>query len=168
MKQAQLVSIVVYALFAWCHVAPWLKQRRLAEALTALLWIHVFRYCVVYIYVAQREGYPISDVAAAELVIGDLVGAILAVIAIALLHWRWRLGLTMSWLVIVETIVDFLAGVYLRNIEPPRADASGVWWLVFVYFAPLVLISLPLMAWQLYARWNEPFPDGKPIAGSLA
>ncbi len=159
MKQAQLLTIVAYGLIAWWYISPWLKRMPFTSALTILLWVHVFRYCVLYLYVAQHEGYPISDVAVAQLVIGDFAGAGLALATIVVLRFRWRLGLVMSWLVVLESILDFLAGILVRSTEPPRADATGVWWLVFVYFAPMILVSLPLMVWQLSVRRNEPLSE---------
>jgi hypothetical protein len=156
MKLAQLISIVVYALLAWWYVAPYLKRLRLAEALTLLLWVHVFRYCVLYLYAAQREGYAISDAAAFELVAGDLSGAALAAFAILALRFRLRLGLALSWLVIAATVIDILVGLHRRFIEPPRPDADGAWWLIFAFFAPAIFVSLPLLAWQLVARRTEP------------
>jgi len=154
--RVQFVSIVIYGCIAWLYVAPWLKKVDRANALTALLWVHVFRYVVLYLYVAQREGYPISDNAVMELVIGDLSGAILAGAGIMLLRLQSRLGLVLAGLVIVASIADVTGGVIIRSSEPPRADATGVWWLVFVFFAPLIVVSLPLIVWQLYARRGEP------------
>jgi hypothetical protein len=58
--RVQLISILTYGLIAWWYVAPWLNKLQRSQALTALLWVHVFRYVVLYLYVAQREGYPIS------------------------------------------------------------------------------------------------------------
>jgi len=161
MKLAQLITILAYALIAWWYVAPWLRRRPLAQALTALLWVHVFRYTVLYLYVAQHEGYPISTAAAEELVIGDLAGAVLAMASIVALRFNWRIGLTLCWLVVAESALDFLGATYLRLSEPARADATGVWWVVFVYFGPLILVSLPLMVWQLYTREKE-YPFAAP------
>jgi hypothetical protein len=156
MKQAQLISIVVYAIIAWWYVAPYLKRLQLGQALTLLLWIHVFRYSVLYLYVAQHEGYAISDIAAAQLVTGDLVGAVLATVAIVALRFRSRIGLAISWVVIAATIGDAATAIYQRSIEPPRVDAAGVWWVIFVFYAPAIFVSLPLMGWQLVARRAEP------------
>jgi hypothetical protein len=157
--KVQLISIVVYGLIAWWHVAPWLNKLDRGRALTALLWVHVFRYIVLYLYVARREGYAISDSALTQLVVGDLSGASIAIVAIFLLRFRSRLGLVFSGLVVVASIADVVAGAYLRSVEPPRADATGVWWLIFVFFAPLIVVSLPLIVWQLYARRGEPLAD---------
>jgi hypothetical protein len=161
--RVQFVSIVVCSCMAWLYIVPWLRKADRANALTALLWVHVFRYVVLYLYVAQREGYPISDIAVMELVIGDLGGAILAAASIAFLRMRSRLGLMLAGLVIVESIADMIGGFIIRSIEPPRADATGVWWLIFVFFAPLIAVSLPLITWQLYARRGEPL---KPVSVS--
>jgi hypothetical protein len=149
MIRAQLISIITYGLIAWWYVVPWLRKLDRGQALTALMWVHVFRYCVLYLYVAQRE-------AVAELVIGDLAGALIAALGIVLLRLHSRLGLVFAALVILASIADVAGGAYLRSIEPPRADAAGVWWLIFVFFAPLIVVSLPLIVWQLWARWGEP------------
>jgi hypothetical protein len=161
--RAQLISILTYGLIAWWYVAPWLKKLERGQALSALLWVHVFRYVVLYLYVAQREGYPISANAVTELVVGDLGGALIAIVAIVLLRYQLRLGLAFSALVIVASLADMVGGVYVRSTEPPRGEATGVWWLIFVYFAPLILVSLPLIAWQLYARRGEPLAKPEPV-----
>jgi hypothetical protein len=154
--RAQFVSIVVYAWIAWWYVVPRLRSLNRAEALTALLWVHVFRYVVLYLYVARQEGYAISARALNELVVGDLSGAIVAAAAIILLRFGSRIGLWVSALVVVASVADIAGGIYVRHSDPPRADATGVWWLLFVYFAPLILVSLPLIAWQIYTRRGEP------------
>jgi hypothetical protein len=154
--QAQLLTIAVYGLIAWWYAAPGLNKLPRVQALTAILWVHVFRYCVLYIFVARREGYAISDVASTELVVGDLIGALLAMVAIVLFRLRSPLGLAATWLVVIATVGDFVIGFYTRQIEPPRCDAAGAWWLVFVYFAPAVLVSLPLLIWQLVSRRRAP------------
>jgi hypothetical protein len=140
---------------AYMLIGPWLRRLAFTRALTILLWVHVFRYSVLYIYVAQHEGYPISGIATEELVIGDLAGAILAIVSIVALRFNWRLGLITSWLVVAESVLDFVGATYLRISEPARADATGVWWIIFVYFGPLILVSLPLMVWQLSMRATE-------------
>jgi len=151
----QFASIVVYALIALWYVVPWLRKQVRAEALIGLAWFHIFRYSSPNIFLAQREGYPISDVAAFEIMIGDLIGAAIAFVAIILLRRRARLGVVFSWLPVIETITDFVVGARERAIAP-RAGPTGAWWLILSFFAPMILISLPLMIWQLYTRRHQP------------
>jgi hypothetical protein len=155
MVRVQLISLFVYGLFGVWYVAPLLQKTRRTEALTALLWINVLRYMVFYVFVAQRDGYDISRAAALELAAGDLAGAGLALAAIALLRYRLRAGLWLCWLLIAETVVDVAVTSYQRTIDPPRLDASGPWWFVFAFYAPLVPVSLALLGWQLYKRRDE-------------
>jgi hypothetical protein len=154
--RAQLISIVTYAFIAWWYVAPRLSKLDKRQALTALLWVHVFRYIVLYLYVARREGYGISERALTELVVGDLTGAAIAAVAIILLRLRSRVGVWLAALVVAASLADMAGGIYVRSSEPPRADATGVWWLIFVFFAPLILVSLPPIVWQLYSRRGQP------------
>src|SRR5438874_3224573 len=58
---AQLLSLIVLATAARWYLVPWLKNRTRADALIALLWVHVFRYVALQVFSAQRDGFPISD-----------------------------------------------------------------------------------------------------------
>jgi hypothetical protein len=155
MQVAQFISIALYLLIALWYVAPLLQKLSRAEALATLLWVHVFRYVVLYIFAARREGYVISDSATLELVVGDLAGAVIALGAVALLRCRPRIGLVFSWLLVLETAGDLLGAIYFRRIDPPRPEAVGPWWFIYGFFGPLILVSTALLVWQLIARRQE-------------
>jgi PEP-CTERM motif len=87
---------VIYSLIAWSYVAPYLKRLKLAQALTLLLWVHVVRYCVLYMPVARQEGYAISNAAATQLAIGDLSGAIISMSGFCRYHVKRRHVATMN------------------------------------------------------------------------
>jgi hypothetical protein len=156
MRLAQLVSLIVFGLAGLFLIAPWLKRRGRAHALIALLAVHVFRVVVLFEVQAQHNGYPISNTAVTEIVVGDLLGAAMAVVAILLLRARSSFGVILAWLVILETIVDIAVGVHRRIIEPLHADVAGIMWAILVFFVPLMLVTLPLLAWQLIVRRKEP------------
>jgi hypothetical protein len=155
------ISLVVYSLIVIWYVAPWLKKLDKRQALTAPLWVHVFRYLCLYLPIAQRDGYPIADQTLNVVVIGDLTGAVLALAGIIFLRMRSRLGPIFAALVLIASITDFVVGTYVRSHHGPDPEATGVWWLVFVFFAPLVLVSLPLLGWQLYQRRGEALSSPK-------
>src|ERR1700753_2142777 len=117
MARAQLISIVVYSLIAYWYVSPGLKRLEKRDALTALMWVHVFRYVVLYLYVARREGYLISDTALTELVVGDLAGAAIAAVSILLLRFRLRAGVVFAALVVIASVADMAGGIYIRSFE---------------------------------------------------
>ena len=149
---AQLVSLAVYIVIARWYVAPWLAKRGRAEALVALLWVHVFRYVALQIFVAQHEGFPISIAGATEIVIGDVFGAAIAMTAIILLRRGLYAGIILCWILVVETVGDTVLNIRGGIEEHLMGAATGVVWMILVFFVPAIVVSTGLLAWQLVVR----------------
>jgi hypothetical protein len=160
---AQLISLIVFGAIARWYVVPWLQSRERADALIALLWVHVFRYVALQVFSAQRGGFPISDGGAMDIVIGDMAGAAMAFIAIILLRYRVRAGVALAWLLAAETVYDTVENIRGGIHEHLMGAAGGVTWLILVYFVPMVIVSLVLMVWQLYSRRGEALAPGHPM-----
>jgi hypothetical protein len=152
---AQLISLVVLVAMARWYIIPWLNSQTRADALIALLWVHVFRYVALQVFSAQDDGFPISDGGAIEIVVGDIAGAVIAFAAIALLRRRSRLAIPLAWLLAVETAYDTVANIHDGVREHLMGAASGVTWMILTFFVPMVVVSGVLMVWQLYARRGE-------------
>lgn len=153
---AQLLSLIVFGTLATWYVAPWLKTRGRADALTPLLWVHVFRYLALQAFAAQRDGFPISDGGVMEIVVGDLTGMAIAFATIVLLRYQRRLAVPLAWLLVVETIYDTFLNIRGGIQEHLMGAAGGVTWLTLGFYVPLILVSLALVIWQLYSRHGEP------------
>jgi hypothetical protein len=153
---AQLLSLIVFGTLATWYVVPWLKARGRADALTALLWVHVFRYLALQAFAAQREGFPISDGGLMEIVVGDLTGMAIAFATIVLLRYQRRVAIPLAWLLVVETTYDTFLNIRGGIHEHLMGEASGVTWLTLGFYVPLILVSLALIIWQLYTRHGEP------------
>jgi hypothetical protein len=143
-------SLIVIAIIARWYLVPKLRQMSAFNAITALLWVHVPRYVTLILFSAQHEGYPISNQAALEAVVGDVAGAVLALLAIAVLPRLPRLGYWLSWALVLETAVDIVVGIIRKAHEPLWGKASGVTWLILDVYIPFILICLPLLVWQLF------------------
>jgi hypothetical protein len=161
MRYAQLGSLVVFAIGFALYAVPALRRSSRANALIALLWIHAFRYVAVLVVPARAAGYPISTTAVREIVAGDVLGAVLALVGIGLLRHKSRAGIAVAWLVLVEMIADVAIGVHRRVIEPLAADPTGSMELVLGFFVPLLIVSLPFLAWQLIARRGQPLASDR-------
>jgi hypothetical protein len=146
---AQLVSLIVYIAIAAWYVAPWLKSRPRADALIALLWVHVFRFVALQVFAAQQHGFPISDEGAMDIVLGDIAGALMAFIAIALLRYRVRLAIPLVWVLVAETAYDTVTNIQGGVREHLMGAASDMTWFVLVFYVPMVVVSTVLIAWQL-------------------
>jgi hypothetical protein len=156
MRDAQLASLVVLAVASFWYVAPFLSRLERTQALTVLLWVHVFRYVALFTISAQHNGYPISDAAVQEIVVGDLTGATIALLSILFLRAHSSLGLVLGWVLCLETILDFAVGIHRKIVEPSSAEVQGVLWAVLAFFVPAVIVSVPLLIWQLYSRRGDP------------
>jgi hypothetical protein len=152
---AQFMTLIVFAAIARWYVIPWLNGLARADALTALLWVHVFRYVALQVFAAQHDGFPISDGGAMEIVVGDVAGAVIAFIAIGLLRRRIRFAVPLVWLLVLETAYDTVTNIHGGVQEHLMGAASGVTWMVLTFFVPMVVVSGVLMAWQLYARRGQ-------------
>jgi hypothetical protein len=160
-----LGSLLVFALMARWYLIPQLKQMSAFNALTVLLWVHVPRYVTLILFSAQHEGYPISNAAALEAVVGDVAGAVLALSAIAFLPRLPKLGYWLSWMLVLETTADIVVGIIRKVHEPLWGKASGVTWLILDVYIPFILVCLPLLAWQLISgrlnsKISAPFRPG--------
>jgi hypothetical protein len=152
---AQLLSLIVFASIARWYVAPWLNSRPRTDALIALLWVHVFRYVALQVFSAQHNGFPISDGGAMDIMTGDVAGALMAYVSIVLLRNRSRLAVPLAWVLAIETIYDTISNIRGGISEHLMGAASGVTWLILVFFVPMVVVSLVLIVWQLLSRRGE-------------
>jgi hypothetical protein len=169
---AQLITLLVFISVARWYVAPWLSRRERAEALIALLWVHVFRYVALQIFAAQREGFPISMHGALEIVIGDVGGAIIAFAAIVLLRRKAFAGIVLCWLLVAETATDTVLNIRGGVEEHLMGAANGVTWMILVFFVPAIVVSVGLLVWQLVSRRHEvltirPQRNDPPLATAL-
>jgi hypothetical protein len=169
---AQLITLLVFIAVARWYVAPWLSRRERAEALIALLWVHVFRYVALQIFAAQREGFPISMHGALEIVIGDVGGAIIAFAAIVLLRRKAFAGVVLCWLLVAETATDTVLNIRGGVEEHLMGAANGVTWMILVFFVPAIVVSVGLLVWQLVSRRHEvltirPQRNDPPLATAL-
>jgi hypothetical protein len=157
---AMLTSVVVCIVLAKWYFVPWSNHVPRRDALLVLLWIHMPRYVTLILFSAQHDGYPISNRAALEAVVGDVAGAAIALAAIVSLHvlpsQHRQVGAWISWFLVVETAIDIVAGIARKAHEPLWGKASGVTWLILDFFIPALMVSIPLLVWQLIARQREP------------
>jgi hypothetical protein len=149
---AMTLSFAVMAAAAVWYVVPWLKVTDWATGLTALLWIHAFRYVALQIFSAQQFGLAVSDTVRNQIAYGDVIAALLAVSAIIALRYGSRLAVPILWLFAAEAALDLLNSTIVGMREQLFTSASGVTWLILTFYLPLLWVSLALLVWQLWLR----------------
>src|SRR5262249_27730836 len=132
------LSLIIFAIMAIWYAAPWLATQQRADALAPLLWIHGFRHVALQIFSAQQFGFVVSDGARDQIAAGDVLGMMLALIAIVALHYRVRAAVVLVWAFVAETVLDLVNSTIAGVREELFATPSGVTWLILTFSVPLL------------------------------
>jgi hypothetical protein len=150
-----LLSFAACIAAATWHVALWLSLRSRADALIPLLWVHAFRHVALQILSAQKAGFAVSDGLRDHILYGDLVGMVLALLAISALRSRHGIAIPLVWLFVAATALDLVNGSIGGMREGALGSAVGVTWLILTFYVPILYTSLGLIIWQLVRRRQE-------------
>lgn len=149
-------SFVVYIMAAVWYIGPWLRTRSLLDALSALVWVHAFRYIALEIFSAQKFGWNVPDDVADQIIYGDVISTVVAIVALVALRYRPPIARLVVWVLVVVTVVDLSnAGVQGATNELFE-ETFGVPWLILIFYVPTLWVTAVMMAWQLVARRGEP------------
>ncbi len=107
-----LLSLVAYGLIASWYIAPRLAALPLDAAVTPLLFLHAFRHLGMVFLVPTVVGTTLPAAFAIPAAYGDLLAALLALVAIIGLRGRWRLARLLVWLFSIVGTVDLLNALY--------------------------------------------------------
>ena len=148
--QALFGISVAFSFIAWRIVAarylwPELRNQPRAEALRPLLVLHSFRFIGLAFLVPGVVSAELSAAFARPAAYGDLVAAILALVALAGLQTRQ--GLLLVWLFNLWGTADLLFAFYNGNsvgFAPGQLGAA--------YFIPTVIVPLLLITHGLVFR----------------
>ena len=149
-------SFLVYILAAVWYVGPWLGRRSLTDALSILVWVHAFRYIALEIFSAQKFGWNIPDDIADQIIYGDVISTVIAIVAIVTLRYRPRAALWVVWALVIVTFVDLSNAGIQGATNELFEDTYGVPWLILIFYVPALWVTAVMMAWQLVKRRGEP------------
>jgi hypothetical protein len=141
-----VLSFLVWGIIAARYLWPALRERARADALRPLLLLHSFRFVGLAFVVPGVASPDLPDGFARPAAYGDLVAAVLALLALAAL--RSRLGIGMVWLFNLWGTADLLHAYYQGRlgvgVEPGQLGAA--------YFIPTVVVPLLLITHVLVFR----------------
>jgi hypothetical protein len=132
-----LMSLLVYGLVACWYVAPRLATLPPAAALTPLLLVHATRYLGLVFLQPTVVGAALPREFAAPAAYGDLLAAMLALLAIAALRSRWPIALALVWLFNVVGALDLLYALFQGNRLQVELGAA--------YYIPTVAVPALLV-----------------------
>lgn len=142
-----LFGFTVWGIIGAREIWPRLRDRSRADALRPLLLLHSFRFVGLAFLVPGVVSPALPDAFARPAAYGDLITAILALLALATVHTR--IGTTLVWLFSVLGTTDLLNAYYQGaraglGLEPGLQGAT--------FFIPTVLVPLMLVTHVLVFR----------------
>ncbi len=141
-------AFLAWGVFAAQYIWPSLSKRKGPEALRPILVLHGFRYVGVAVLIPGVVSPQLPDtVFARGLAYGDLMAAILALIALAAL--RTRLFVPLVWIFNIFGTADLLNAFY-QGDRISLANNPGV--LGATYFLPIFGVPLLLITHVLVFR----------------
>ena len=112
-----LLSLLLYALIAKWFVAPRLAPLPLPDALIPLFFLHAFRHLGMVFLVPAVVAPTLPPAFARPAAYGDLVAALLALVAIVALRARWPGAIPLAWIANVVGTLDLLYAFYQGIID---------------------------------------------------
>lgn len=145
-----LMSFLAFGLVTGLYILPQLRGMRPEDALIALVVIHTFRFIGLSFLVPGVVSSTLPSGFARPAAYGDLVAAILAVIATLALTARAVWALPIVWAFNVWGTVDLLHAVYQGQIRLRIGVGSlGAAFYIPTVVVPPLLITHGLIFWLL-------------------
>ena len=151
MPQQALFGIsIALSFLAWGFVAarylwPYLRSQPRVDALRPLLVLHSFRFVGLAFLVPGVFAPELPAAFARPAAYGDLIAAVLALLALASLQKRW--GMLLVWVFNLWGSADLLYAFYQGNSGGLVAGQLGA-----AYFIPTVIVPLLLITHGLVFR----------------
>ena len=156
--QFAFFSSIAFSLIAWGMVAaryiwPELRIRQGAEALRPLLVLHSFRFVGLAFLVPGVVSLGLPSAFAYSAAYGDIIAAILALLALILLPSTS--GVVIAWIFNVWGTADLFNAFYQANHAGLMAGQLGATYFIPTFIVPLLLITHGLGFRILLRHENE-------------
>jgi hypothetical protein len=150
-----VISVIGLSLIAWGIVVAWyvwpqLRDRSRAEAMRPLLVLHGFRFVGLSFLVPGVVSADLPAAWAGPAAYGDLIAAILALLALAGL--KSRLGTPLVWVFNVWGSADLVYAFYQADRVGLALGQLGAAYFIVTVFVPLLLITHGLLFRLLLSR----------------
>jgi hypothetical protein len=134
-------GLAAWGAVAWHYIWPALRERPSPENLKPSLLLHAFRFLGLAFVVPGVVSPELSPTFAQPVAYGDLITALLALLALATLGTRT--GTVLIWVFNTFGIADLLFAFYLggRISLPDTPGLLGAGYFILAAYVPLLLIT---------------------------
>jgi hypothetical protein len=143
------LSLLAYSLIAWWYVVPRLAGLPRELALVPLLWVHAFRIVGGTILAPGAAGPGVPMEFRTMIGYGDLITALLALLALTALRLRISSAVAFVWLLLIVGMLDTVNAIIQSMRFNVFTYALGVNWVIVTVYVPALLVSSLLIFLQL-------------------
>lgn len=145
-----LMSLVAFGIVTKLYVLPHLRVMHREEAILPLVVPHTFRFVGLSFLIPGVVSASLSTDFAAPAAYGDLIAAILAIVATVALSARAAWGIAMVWAFNVWGSIDLLNAIYQGAIGVRIGPGSlGAAFYIPTVIVPGLLVTHALIFWLL-------------------
>ncbi|MGI9543726.1 MAG: hypothetical protein ACR2MX_10735 [Cyclobacteriaceae bacterium] len=146
------LSLVVFAMIARWYIVPRLSKLNLTDALIPLLLIHAFRYTPMTLLVDGQIANEVPSEVANAVAYGDLAAAILAILAILFLKFKFPGAVLLAWIFNIVGILDIVNALRVGVGAKLYEYALGFNWYILNYYVPLLIVTHVVMVYWLVKK----------------
>jgi hypothetical protein len=160
------LSLVAYSLLASWYVAPRLSGMPRELGLAPLLWVHAFRIVGGTILAPGAVGPGVPMAFRTMIGYGDLMTALLALLALTALRARLPRAIALVWLCVTVGMLDTVNAIIQSMRFNVFTYALGVNWVIVTIYVPALLVSSLLIFKLLLNRNHLPLKgiEADPLA----
>jgi hypothetical protein len=136
-----VMGLVVWGAVAWNYIWPALRDRPGPESLKPILLLHGFRFLGLAFVVPGVVSPQLPAAFAQPIAYGDLITAILALLALATLGTRG--GTVATWVFNIFGTADLLFGFYQGSLIslPDNQGLLGAGYFILTAYVPLLFVT---------------------------
>lgn len=148
-----LFSTLIFWIGARVYLLPRLHELRPRTVVVPILLLHSFRHLGL-MFLAPGATYPgLPPQFAYPAALGDLVAAVLAVVAIPAVATQARSARFLVWLFNLEGTVDLLAAIALATAYDASPHMGAAYWIP-AFWVPALLMTHYITFIVLWKHWR--------------
>jgi hypothetical protein len=151
LPMSMVMGLLVYGLIAKWYVVPALAECDRKTALTPFLLLHATRFVGLAFLIPGVTSEPLDPRFADPAAYGDLLAAVLALVALLALRLDWRITIPLVWIFNVVGTLDLFNAVF-QGMRFAPAGQMGATYFIPVVVVPALLVTHAIIFWLLLRR----------------
>jgi hypothetical protein len=146
-------STLVFWMAAKLYVFPRLPELSARTVLLPIFLLHAFRHLGL-MFLAPGATYPgLSREFAYPAGFGDLLAAVLALLALWAMVKNWRNARLLVWVFALEGTIDLISAIALAQLHGAAVFMGAAYWIP-AFWVPALLVTHYLTFVVLIKHWN--------------